>query len=160
MSRQRFVHFLCPALVALLVLAGCGDDGKTDGKKSPSKQQAKHPGHGPNDGHLFELEAEGGEHYHVEFFEDEKAKKLVAVLLGADSKTEFQSSAAEATLETTAGSDKKSFKLKAEAKDKASRYSTDDASALEAVKAKDAKFKFQIEIDGKTYTAQGEDMVH
>ena len=77
-SRQRFLRLLSPALVALLALAGCGDS-KTDSKTSP-KPQAKHPPHGPNHGHLFELEAEGGEHLHVEFFEDEKAKKLVAVL--------------------------------------------------------------------------------
>ncbi len=164
MSRQRFVRLFSPGLVALLAVTGCGDTTKTDPKtKTPSKQQAKHPAHGPNDGHLFELrtEGEGGKSLHVEFFEDEKAKKLVAVLLGEDKKQEVQSAAAEATIEVTTGTEEKPFTLKAEAKDgKASRFSSADKAVLKAVEAKDAKIKFQVAVDGKTYTVEAEHILH
>jgi hypothetical protein len=161
MSCQRCVRLLSPSLVALLLLAGCGDSTPTPKTKSPPQPEAKHPAHGPNDGHVFELHADGGEHLHVEFFEDEKAKKLVAVLLGDDEQKEVQSSATEATLEVTAGGEKKEFKLKAEAKDnKASRYSSADKATLDAVKAQGAKVKFQVAVGGKTYTAEAEHIVH
>jgi hypothetical protein len=148
-----------PALVALLALAGCGDTAKTDGKTKTGTPEAGHPAHGLNDGHVFELAAKDGKHLHVEFFED-KDHKLVAVLLGDDEKTEVQSSAEDATIEMTTG-EKQTFKLKAEAKDgKASRYSSADKEALAALKAKGAKIKFHVEMDGKTYTAEADHILH
>jgi hypothetical protein len=163
MSRQRFVLFFAPVAAALLMFPGCGDNktDKTDKTKTTAKTGGGRHVHGPNDGHLLELKAAGGDHVHVEFVEDEKAKKLTAVLLDEDKKTEVQSSADKATLEVTTGGETKSFTLAAEAKDgKASRYSSAEEGLLAAVKPKDAKVKFQVELDEKTYTAEGTQIVH
>jgi hypothetical protein len=157
---NRFTLFVaCP----LILVLGCGDSGKTDPKpKQGSKQHSDaHPPHGPNDGHVFELEAEGGQHLHVEIVEDGAAKKLTAVLLGEDMKKEVQSSAAEATIETASGGQNKSFQLKAEGKGgKASRYSSTEAALLEAVEAQGTKITFQVEVDGRRYKADVKHVVH
>jgi glucose/arabinose dehydrogenase len=159
MPRPRFLILAGPALVALLALAGCGDS-KTDQKSGAKSGTPEADEKGPHGGQVFELKAKEGKHVHVELFEDGTDKKLVAVLLGEDEKTEVQSSADEATIETIRP-EKNEFKLKAEAKDgKASHYSTTEEAALKALKAKGAKIKFHVEMDGKTYTAEADHILH
>lgn len=158
-------YWLASVSAALCLVLGCGDSGKTDGKtdKTGGKTTAggaKHPPHGPNDGHLFELKAADGSKAMVEIFE--KDEEVLAALFAADGKTALPSSAAEATVEVTVGDKPKaSFKLKGEMKDgKASRYGSKDEKFHETLEAKGAKANFLVDIDGKSYSGEIAHMHH
>jgi ABC-type Zn2+ transport system substrate-binding protein/surface adhesin len=160
------------AILAMLgFLAGCEGTTptptKTDTKKPDAhadhdhdhakeeKGAAEHK-HGPNDGHVVELEGEG-EHYHLEWADDDATGTVTMYILDKDEKNIPDLDASEITVESKAGDKMTEYKLPKVATEsatvKASKFEVVEKPLLNALMAPEGVTNtVKVTIGGKPYT--------
>lgn len=112
-------------ILAVATWAGCGPEKKAANGKPGEKPDEHaghnheahddHPMHGPNGGHIAELDCEGKagvEDYHGEWLSDDESGTVTVILLGKDVKTEVGTSAEELSLDVKTGDEVKTHTLK------------------------------------------------
>lgn len=162
------------ALAMLGFLTGCGETTppKTDTKKPEAhdhdhdhgkeghgkeeKGAAEHK-HGPNDGHIVELEGEG-EHYHLEWADDDETGTVTMYILDKEEKNIAELDATEITVESKAGDKVTEFKLPKVPTEsetvKASKFEVVEKPLLTALMAPEGVTNtVKVTIGGKPYTA-------
>ena len=159
MNRSRWTTTLSLLLAAIL-LAGCGD--KTEKSKTKAKTGDGPQGtapkvlHGPNGGPMFELAADGGggEHYHVEWFQDKDRNKFVIVILNEDG-GEVAVKVDEVEVEAEIDGKTTSYKFMPVGDgDTHSRFELDHGLAVEGALAPTSGHShIHVTIDGKEYEA-------
>jgi hypothetical protein len=168
MRLDRFVWLHGAAIVAMLgFLAGCGettppkqDNKKVDehadhdhGKEEKGHEEHKH---GPNDGHIVELEGDG-EHYHLEWTHDDATGTVTMYILDKDEKNIADADASEITVESKAGEKMTEYKLPKVATEsatvKATKFEVAEKPLLNALMAPEGVTNtVKITIGGKPYT--------
>lgn len=112
--------------------------------------------HGPNDGHIVELEG-GGDQYHLEWTHDDATGTVSMYILDKDEKNIADADAAEITVESKAGDKVTEYKLPKVASEsatvKASKFEVAEKPLLNALMAPEGVTNtVKVTIGGKPYT--------
>ena len=163
---RQFTIFMQAACVVLAVaaLAGCGSEKKPAVKKNgntvkPGGNVHEHPAHGPNGGHVVELECatKPGEHQHAEWvLEDEK---VLVVMLAENNKDEVGIDAEVVSIDVKAGDKTETAVLKAAnrtegEKPTATRFELADQKLLTTLSADEIDAKIRVTIDGAEFSGK------
>jgi hypothetical protein len=170
---QRLAFLTAAALMFWgAAILGCGKSDTTSGSPPAGTSQVddhghdhdhahEHEAHGPNGGHLIEID--GGK-YHAEWTHDdpsenENAKNVTIYILGEDAKTEQPIAADAITINVAIeGKDPKQYELLAmnSADGKASQFALDDPALIVdlGMAGEGVTARLNLEIDSKPHSAE------
>jgi hypothetical protein len=151
-------------LLAVVALSGCGPDKKPVVKgnnEKPQEHAHEHPAHGPNGGHVVELESpdKPGEHQHAEWVIDDENGKVLVVMLAENNKDEVGIDAEVVSIEVKIGDKTETSTLQAAnrtagEKATATRFEVADQKLLTTLSADDPNAMIRVTIDGAEFSGK------